>query len=270
MRAIESKKPADERICYDPYARAFVSNMMWLLSKIFVETGYAEKRGPGVMAFMLARERYIDDFIKARLSEGIKQVVILGAGFDARAYRMPELQRLRVFEVDHPATQAVKRKRLKKVVDPPPPQVTFVPVDFDTQTLAERLTASGYEERCKTLFVWQGVVHYLTKEGVNSTLEFIAHHSAPGSAVIFDYVYSDYMQDTSHGEVERMQRSARVTGEGLVFGIARGQAAPFLAQRGFTNIRDVSAADLKRMYFSGPNAGRVMASGYAIVSADIP
>ncbi len=269
MRAIEAQRPENERICYDPYARAMVSSFLYCMAKLLVDIGYAERSGPGVMAFITARERYIDDFLKTSLQDGLDQVVILGAGLDTRAYRIPCIETTRVFEVDHPATQAVKRKRLKKVVDPLPDHVTFVPVDFNTQSLGEQLQAGGYIERFKTLFIWQGVTYYLTPQGVDGTLGLIANHSGPGSAVIFDYSDSAYLQDMQHGEVRRMRRAARVTGEKWVFGIPSGQIEPFLLQRGFRDIRNVNPADLKRLYFTGPNAGREIAAGYAIVSASI-
>ncbi len=109
MRAIEAQRSESERICYDPYARALVSGFLYTLAKLMIDIGYAERSGPGVMAFITARERCIDDFLKARLREGLDQVVILGAGLDTRAYRIPGIEQTRVFEVDHPATQAVKR-----------------------------------------------------------------------------------------------------------------------------------------------------------------
>jgi methyltransferase (TIGR00027 family) len=269
MRAIEAQRPESERICYDPYARSLVSSFLYTLAKLMIDIGYAERSGPGVMAFITVRERCIDDFLKARLHEGLDQVVILGAGLDTRAYRIQCIEQTRVFEVDHPATQAVKRKRLKKVIDPLPAHVTFVPVDFDTQSLGDQLRASGYSQQRKTLFIWQGVTYYLTPQGVDSTLSFIAGHSGSGSSVIFDYSDTAYLQDTSHGEVRRMRRAARVTGEKWVFGIPSGQIEPFLFQRGFRDIRNVTPADLKRLYFTGPNAGREIASGYAIVSASV-
>ena len=111
-RAVESEKPADERICYDPYARQFVPDWMYRLLGFFIKTGYAELRGPGVIGFLMARERYIDDVLKNYLSEGLQQLVILGAGYDLRAYRFDLPGRVKTFEVDHPITQADKLKKV--------------------------------------------------------------------------------------------------------------------------------------------------------------
>jgi methyltransferase (TIGR00027 family) len=101
------------------------------------------------------------------------------------------MEKARVFEVDHPATQEFRLRRLKRVIDPLPDYVNFVAIDFDTQTLGERLPAGGYNGQGKTLFIWQGVTMYLTTEGVEGTLAFMANHSGPGSAVIFDYFYNE-------------------------------------------------------------------------------
>src|ERR687897_2011931 len=135
VRAIEAQRPEGVRICYDPIARSLVNPISVFLSKLVIDSGIYERIGPpGAIAFITARERYIDDFLKACLSEGLDQVAILGAGFDTRAYRIPGIEKMLVFEIDRPATQAVKLKRFKKVIDPLPDYVTFVPVDFNTQT----------------------------------------------------------------------------------------------------------------------------------------
>jgi methyltransferase (TIGR00027 family) len=270
VRAIEASRPADRRICYDPIARSLVNPVSFFLSKVTIDSGiYARLVAAGAIEFIIARERYIDDFLTACLDEGLDQVVLLGAGFDTRAYRIAGIEQTRVFEVDYPATQAAKLQRLKKILDPLPGHVSFVSVDFNTQALDERLLASGYDDKGKALFIWQGVTVYLTADGVDNTLAFIAHHSGRGSAVIFDYFYNETLRDTSRPEVRNMYRAARVTGEGYLFGIDEGQLEPFLASRGFHDVRNADAEELKRLYFTGPNAGRPIAEGAAIASARV-
>jgi methyltransferase (TIGR00027 family) len=167
-----------------------------------------------------------------------------------------------VFEIDHPITQKAKLERLRKVIDPFPDYVTFIQVDFNTQTLGERLLASGYNERDKTLFIWQGVTMYLTPEGVDSTLTFVVHHSGPVSAVIFDYFYNETLRN-----MKVTWWITRVIGERLIFGIDQNQVETFLTRRGFSDICNMTSEDLKRLYFTGPNAGRPISTGVAIVSA---
>ena len=270
FRAIEAQRPVSERICYDPYARALIPGViLYSLFKLMINSGIYERIAPGATAFIVGRERYIDDFLKASLLEGVDQVVILGAGFDTRAYRIPGIEKTRVFEIDHPDTQAVKLDRLKKVINPLPSYVTFIPVDFNTQQLGKRLQSSGYNEQGKTLFIWQGVTYFLTQEGVDSTLDFIANHSGDGSTVIFDYFYNETLHDTSRGYGKMMKQAARVSGEAYLFGIDQGQIEPFLTQRGFHDIHNVTLEDLKPLYFTGSNAGRVLPKGIAIVSATV-
>lgn len=266
IRAIESSRPAARRICDDPLARSLVSGFQYMLSKLMIDSGLYAWFTPGAIEFITGRERYIDDFLSARLAEGLDQVVLLGAGFDTRAYRIAGIERTRVFEVDHPDTQALKRKRLKQVLDPLPGHVTFVAVDFNTQELAERLLASGYDERAQTLFIWQGVCMYLTPEGVDRTLAVVARHSAPGSTLIFDYFTTMGLRSPL---LHKIGWLLRLLGEELHFGIAEGQLEAFLSARGFRDVHDADPEELRQRYFTGPNAGRAPAIGVNIASARV-
>ena len=271
MRAIETLKPEEARICDDPYADALMQGgFTYALLKWMIGTGLYDRMAPGAVSFVVGRERYIDDFLKTCLGEGLYQVVLLGAGYDTRPYRIPGMEKTRVFEIDQAATQEDKLKRLEKVIHPLPANVTFLPVDFNTQSLGERLKSAGYNENSKTLFIWQGVTYFLTTAGVESTLAFIANHSGPGSAVVFDYFYNEILRDPHRNEVKAMQRTAHAFGEDYTFGIDHGQVEPFLSQRGFKDVTSVTMEDLKPVYFTGPNARRVVPSGIEIVSARVP
>lgn len=270
MRALEAQKPENERICYDPYARALIpEGILNYLTQLIIDSSLYDRLAPGAKGFVVGRERYIDDFLKTALGEGAEQVVILGAGFDTRALRIAGIEKTRVFEIDHPDTQAVKLERLKKVISPLPAYVTFIPVDFNTQQLGERLLESGYNEQSKTLFIWQGVTYFLTREGVDTTLAFIANHSGPGSSVIFDYFYNETLNDPHRYDVKGMKRTAQLIGEAYMFGVDQGQIEPFLIQRGFQDICNTELEDIKQHYFTGSNAERLMATGIAIVTARV-
>lgn len=268
VRGIESEKPEGERICYDPFARKFAGGFLYNFVSFFDKLGYSEKKGPGVMGFLTVRERHIDEFLKKQLQSSLEQLVILGAGLDARAYRFDELKKIRVFEVDHPASQASKKEKVRRALGELPTHVTYVPVDFNSESLEQRLPESGYNESRKTLFIWQGVTQYLTPKAVDSTLAFIVQHSPVGSSVIFDYMYTALLDGTvRHGEVEKMRRDRWVFGEEMVFGIPEGAATTFLEQRGFTSVQDAGHKFLHDTYFHGINANRTVAYGYAIASA---
>lgn len=265
-RAVESEKPADERICYDPYARRFVPAWMYRLMGFFIKSGYSELRGPGVNGFLMARERYIDEVLEQFLGEGVQQIVILGAGYDSRGHRFDLEGRVKVFEVDHPLTQAEKMKRARRIFAKLPEHITYVPVDFNTQTLSDCLVSSGYDPHLFSQFIWQGVTMYLTLAGVDATLDFIVKNSAPGSAVVFDYVYQAVLEGVQkQNEISNMRRYRFMTGEGLTFGIPQGGAGAFLQARGFRQVKDITTEELKTAYFTGKNANRKVAGGYGIV-----
>ncbi len=270
-RALEFTRPADERIVADPFARYFVNGALLAIGKFFVGIGYSEFRGPGVMGFLTVRERYIDDYLQQCLDDGIRQLVILGAGYDCRAYRFEGIKgQVKVYEVDHPATQQVKMARLQEILGALPGNVVFVSIDFNVERLDERLYASGYDRSLKTLFIWQGVIYYLTPEAVDGTLAFVAQNSGAGSSIIFDYIYTSLLDGTvKHGEVSGMRRYRRFTGEGLTFGIPEGTIEGFLEQRGFCRVVNATHVDLERAYCTGANHGRQVAGGYAIASATV-
>jgi methyltransferase (TIGR00027 family) len=269
-RALESSKPASERVCYDPYARQFVSTWLWILGKATM--GYATRRSPGVLEFLAVRTRFIDDYLVSCLADGIQQLVILGAGFDTRAYRIDGLRgQVKVFEVDHPATQQAKIEKMGKVLGAAAPeQVRFVPIDFSSETL-DRLFDYGFDRQLKTLFIWEGVTMYIAADAVDATLAFVARNSGTGSRIIFDYIYKAALDGTmKENEVKSMQRWRGVTGEGLVFGIEQGRVKEFLASRGFERIVNVDSDALRRAYFDGAGQGkRVVAPVYAIVHATV-
>lgn len=271
LRAVESEKPAGERICFDPYARRFLPAWFYHMMRFFIQTGYAERRGRGVVGFLAARERYIDDYLSECIQQGFDQLVILGAGYDSRAYRFEALKDpIRVFEVDHPATQQAKLEKLHKIFSSLPAHVRYVPIDFNEQTLADCLTAHGYDPKGKTVFLWQGVTYYLEPGAVDGTLDFIARCSAPGSQVIFDYIDSALLtRPTQHGEVKGMKRYQGMTGEDLRFGIPIADIEPYLGLRGFEQVVNIRSEELKALYFRGKNQSRNVMSGYAIVSAAV-
>jgi methyltransferase (TIGR00027 family) len=272
VRALESERPENERICYDPFARRFSNEPLFRLVRGLDRLRYTEWMGPGVIGYLVVRERHIDEYLKNQLHQGMEQLVILGAGLDARAYRIEELQHgIRIFEVDHPASQAAKLAKLRSIFGTLPAHVNYVAVDFNTQTLEDRLPAAGYASNLKTLFVWQGVTQYLTPAAVDSTLAFIASHSAVGSSVIFDYMYPTLLDGTiKRGDVSRIRREGWTTGEPLIFRIREGTVKEFLEQRGFADVQDVDTKSLHELYFHGASEKRTVAYGYAIASAVVP
>ncbi|MTD55569.1 SAM-dependent methyltransferase [Amycolatopsis sp. RM579] len=199
--------------------------------------------------FFAARARFAEDRIAAAVAEGERQAVILGAGLDTFAYRNPH-PGLHVFEVDHPATQAWKRDRLAEAGIDMAQSLTFVPVDFETDSLATELASAGFSRTEPAVFVWLGVVFYLTPAAVRTTLTYIAGQAQP-SEVIFDYLQP---ADTDEERQQLQEREARVAaaGEPWFSYFTPTEIAARLRSLGFTAIEDYSAAQLIDSFIDGP------------------
>ncbi len=274
IRAMERERPHDQRIVDDPFARHFVGEGLFRLLKFFDRRGWSERRGPGVMGYLVARERAIDEIVLRVVAEGVDQLVILGAGFDARAYRFARrLKGVRVFEVDHPATQAIKRDKAEHFLDEIEVDLTWVPLDFEVDSLAQALAQAGYSPATKTLFIWQGVVMYLTPAAADATLAFVRENSAPGSAIVFDYMTRERVAGGSSGanrEVSTTNHYGRATGERLQLGIDAEEAPAWLAARGFIQVENLRSEELHELYFTGANATRPVTAGYGILFGRVP
>jgi len=207
--------------------------------------------GRRMRLFIAVRTRFAEDALAAAFERGVRQVVVLGAGLDTYAYRNPFGERLRIFEVDHPATQAWKRQRLQDAAIPLPASLTFVPVDFDRETLAARLAAAGFDRAQQTFFTWLGVVPYLKQESVWSTPAFIA--SLPhGAHVVFDY--SDPPASLSpEGRAVYERGAARVArlGEAWITYFEPNQLHAKLVALGFSEIEDHGPPQIASRYFPG-------------------
>src|SRR5882672_2630423 len=141
--------------------------------------------GPYLRAFFVMRSRFAEDALAAAVADGVRQYVVLGAGFDTFAYRNP-FPELRVFEVDHPDTQAIKRRRLSDAGIEIPSSLTFVSINFTTTALADALQAAGFDNTKPAFFSWLGVVPYLERPAIDATFSFIAGLPKE-TAVVFDY-----------------------------------------------------------------------------------
>ncbi|HXE34759.1 MAG TPA: SAM-dependent methyltransferase [Verrucomicrobiae bacterium] len=198
--------------------------------------------------FIAARTRFAEDSLTAAVRQGAHQLVVLGAGLDTYAYRSPFGDRLEIFEVDHPATQAWKRERLADAAIPIPPSLTFAPIDFEHQTLPEGLAAAGFDPAQHTFFTWLGVVPYLTEEAIWSTLAFIASLSG-GAHVVFDY--SDPPHTLSReARTYHDRRASRVEaiGESWVSYFEADKLKEKLLSFGFTEVEDLGPPQIAARY----------------------
>ena len=259
-RALETEKPVAVRICDDPLARKLADPLFYFLIRLFA--GYGERRTHGDLTFIACRQRYIDDFLRQSLEAGASQVVILGAGLDSRAYR-EGFQTIRFFEIDHPATQRGKVQKLHRILGEIPSNVTFVPVDFDTETL-DKLLTHGFDPKTRTVFIWEGVTQYLTEQGINATLAWVRDNAASGSSIVFDYQHDSPTKKSFLGSL-----MSGISGEQRAFEIPEQSITQFLEVRGFSNVVNVGPQQLKALYCIGPNHDRTVPNIYSSVRAEV-
>jgi methyltransferase (TIGR00027 family) len=219
-----------------------------------------ERLLPGAYWFEIARVKHMDAVLRRELAAGARQLLVLGAGFDARAYRFAEqLAGVRTFELDHPETASLKRGRVRRIFGELPRHVTYVDLDLENGDLGRRMREAGWDDDLRSFVIWSGVTAYLDAGGVDAVIAWFAG-AASGSSIVFDYAFREAVagDDSFHGAAQLRRRVAR-GGEPLRFGIPRGGAAGFLAERGLELDSDVGPDELRRRYLvrgDGRLAGR--------------
>jgi len=186
-----------------------------------------------------ARSRIAEDALSNAVERGVRQVVILGAGLDTFALRNPHADRISIFEVDHPATQAWKRQRLAEAELAPPPWLTFVPVDFERDDLQQKLSSAGFQRTSTAFFTWLGVVPYLTRAAIDDTLGYIA--SIPNSEVVFDYSEppETFSEDVKACAAARTAHLEKIN-EQWISRFDPADVATILLSHGFNDMEDIS------------------------------
>lgn len=204
-------------------------------------------------AILLSRASYAEECLEKEIEKGICQYVMLGAGLDSFAFRRPELlERLTLFEVDHPATQNHKRRRLAELGWVEPEQLRYVPVDFTRQKLRDRLAEADFDSMKPTFFSWLGVTYYLPRNTVLSTLREIAANVPAGSSIVFDYLAKEaFIPEKCSPRVQRMLNHVESLDEPMQTGIDPLYIDTELAEAGFTLLEDLSPWDIHNRWFMG-------------------
>jgi len=211
-------------------------------------------------AFMAVRSRYSEDELAAAVARGVRQYIVLGAGLDTFAWRNPWPD-LQVFEVDFPATQHWKRQRLANVGMGVPPTLTFAPVDFESQTLADGLRAAGFRTDRPAYFSWLGVTMYLTREAFESTVSFIGALPA-GSGVTFDYaIERSELSLFEKLALDHLGRKVAAVGEPFQLFFRPAELAATMHRSGFHEIEDVGSDDLNARYLASRTDGLKLRGG---------
>lgn len=250
--AIEQGLPETKRILFDPLARPILplSSRIsvglslpirnWLIAK-------TEQKVPGLWGGIMARKRYIDDVLAEAVGGSVEAVVNLGAGFDTRAFRLPELQSAAVWEVDQTESIEAKRRRIRAVLGEVPSHVNLVSIDFDREDLAAVLAANGYPESTKTFFIWEGVTQYLTEQGIRATMEFLSR-APTGSRLAFTYTPKDFIDGEVFYGHEYLYRQMRVKDTIWQFGIDPGEVDGWLAEYGWRVLEHLGYDELGERY----------------------
>ncbi|GLV55638.1 S-adenosyl-L-methionine-dependent methyltransferase [Dictyobacter sp. S3.2.2.5] len=251
-RLIEQFQPEPTRLFYDPLVKDLLAAPFSMLMQLKSMRAYTIKQTdavmPGLYGVQVCRTRYIDEAVEQALTQGIEQVVMLGAGLDTRPYRLAGMERVRVFEVDLPAVQEPKKKRLHKHFGQLPANVTFVPIDFDKQSLDAALGSTTFDLLQPALFVWEGVTQYLTEEAIHQTLTFVGK-SAPGGILVFTYVLRSLIERRSNvpGAQKLLERLDK-GGSPWLFGLEPSDVASYLSSFHLNLTADVGNTDYQASY----------------------
>jgi methyltransferase (TIGR00027 family) len=195
-----------------------------------------------------ARSRIAEDALSRAVERGVRQIVILGAGLDTFALRNPHgARQIRIYEVDHPATQAWKRQRLAEAQIALPPWLVFVPVDFERDDVGEKLAAAGFQQNSPAFFTWLGVVPYLTQDAIGSTLDYMA--SIQNSEVVFDYMeppqaFPEEMRELVAKRAEQLEKM----NERWASSFEPAGIAAILGSHGFSDIEDINFQEIKSRF----------------------
>ena len=275
LRANETHLPENERVFQDPYAAHFfpeeIREMFLDPSLVKAELGKYEQMMPGVNGAIVARIKFIDTLLADSIADGFEQLVIIGAGYDTRAYRIEGVkERLRVFEVDHPATQAIKTETIQGIFGQRPDHVVYVPVVFGQDRLDHALASSGYSPAKKSLFIVEGLLMYIPPPSVDALLAFISKGSGPGSSLVADVFDTSVIEGTSSlKEAQVLRQFVESEGARLQFGIQSGEAEAFFKARGFDRVTCVTAASCKERFFINESRKRHVSPMFNFVHASL-
>lgn len=253
-RLIEQNEPKEIRLFEDSLIPCFFSKptnyfLKFRIYRNLMSTMYSTTV-QGILGLQVCRTKYIDDLLEREIARGIQQLVILGAGLDTRAYRIPDADRIKVFEVDLKVIQDIKKGKIKKCLGELPSNIIFTPIDFNKQTLEEVLAEKGLDFSKPVFFIWEGVTQYITGEAVNNILSFISGASS-GSGVVFTYILKSVIDGTSNiPGADTLMHHMEANGQTWDFGLEPSEADAFLKQFNLTLIEDVGVSYFQEKYLA--------------------
>jgi len=256
VRATGNLYPKEKRLFEDPYSKKLLSPFYKFF--IFLQRSpkindaivkSKEKSSPGIMGWMFCRFRYIDDVLKDSIAKKeIETVVNLGVGMDCRAYYIPGIENIRYFELDHPSVIKQKKAKMAKILGKLPDHVVFVPIDFEKQSLDTELKRAGYNLTSKTLFIWEGVTQYISKETNDSTLKYVAQ-AAPGSKIVFTYIIKSFIEGKNiHDGIKVMYKYLVKKYKLFIYGLDPSDMEDYLSKYSLSLIEDIGSEEMEERY----------------------
>lgn len=255
FRALETTRPEKNQLFKDPYAISFLNSKHQLVTKL---SGFSPVRTiieniihtkiPGAYSSGLARTRYIDDLLEQSVRNGIQQVIILGAGFDTRALRLPFLSAIPVIEIDHPNTARLKLEVLQKKLTALPRNVQYIQTDFNTESLETLAIKHSINFTLPTCIIWEGVSNYLDAQAIYNTVAFAARFIA-SSTIIFTYVNKQVLDNPGafYGATKLLNDLVAIQ-EKWTFGFHPGELAQYLQPFGLQLQEDKGASEYRNQY----------------------
>lgn len=252
--AIEQSLPLEQRIINDHFAYKMLPAYMKIMVKLCslkpirqVFFNLMDKGMPGLRNSFASRKRYINDKVLEALTTETQSLVILGAGLDTLAYRLPQLANIRIFEVDLAENIAYKTQQLNAIFGTIPANISLVPIDFESQNLETTLAKYGYSFEQNTIFVWEAVSQYLSESAVRATFQVLANAKA-GSRLLFTYVLKDFIDGKNTYGLDSLYQRFRVKEQHWFFGLDPQKLGEFLGEYDWRIIEDCDGNDFFRRY----------------------
>lgn len=249
--AIEQTFPKEQRILHDPFAYQMLPLYMKIMVKVCnlsrlrkAFLNLLEKATPSIYAGMVCRKHYIQDTVTETPFDSI---VILGSGLDTLAYRLPQLESVRIYEVDLPENINYKKKKLETIFGKVPSHISLVPVDFETQNLESVLKHAGYSSEQRTFYIWEAVTQYLTEDAVRETFQFLAKAKS-GSKLVFSYILKDFLEGKNMYGADNLYQRFRVKAQIWLFGLHPHKVDDFISPYSWNVLEQVGAAEFTERY----------------------
>ena len=254
ISAVDQYEPEDRRVVDDPLAASMVAPSVRAavagcrvpaVRRAMINA--SERSVPGAWGSLLCRKRYADDQVDDALRNGIRQVVLLGAGFDTRSVRLVAARGATAYELDLPGNITAKRKRLVKIFGRVPDRVQLISVDLERDDPVAALARAGFDPSVPAMFVWEAVTQYLTPAAVRSVLTSLAG-TARDSRLIFTYVLRDLIDGSDLHGADRLYQRFVIKDQSWRFGLDPAEPGPLLGPNGWAVIEDVGPAEYTQRY----------------------